>query len=96
MAHKLFPKLLEPITINGHKLRNRVLMGSMHTGLEDSAFFTPNLEPLGRFLARRYVAKHRHIGNIPLFFVAFTFFLYSVLSCYLVYLTEQKEALASL
>jgi len=52
---QIFPKLLEPLTISGHTLRNRVLMGSMHTGLEDSAFFTPDLEPLGKFLAERLV-----------------------------------------
>ena len=30
-----YPHLLEPITIGDLTLRNRVVMGSMHTGLED-------------------------------------------------------------
>ncbi|MDA1371378.1 MAG: NADPH-dependent 2,4-dienoyl-CoA reductase [Proteobacteria bacterium] len=30
-----FPRLLEPLDLGFTKLRNRVLMGSMHTGLED-------------------------------------------------------------
>jgi 2,4-dienoyl-CoA reductase (NADPH2) len=31
-----YPHLLAPITLGGLELRNRVVMGSMHTGLEDS------------------------------------------------------------
>ena len=38
-----FPHLLEPITIGGTTLRNRVVMGSMHTGLEDRAKHLPEL-----------------------------------------------------
>ena len=30
----MFPNLLEPIRVNGQELPNRVMMGSMHTGLE--------------------------------------------------------------
>ena len=30
-----YPHLLSPTTIGGLELRNRVVMGSMHTGLED-------------------------------------------------------------
>jgi 2,4-dienoyl-CoA reductase (NADPH2) len=30
-----YPRLLSPITLGGLELRNRVVMGSMHTGLED-------------------------------------------------------------
>jgi hypothetical protein len=30
-----YPHLLEPITLGDLTLRNRVVMGSMHTGLED-------------------------------------------------------------
>jgi 2,4-dienoyl-CoA reductase (NADPH2) len=33
----VYPHLLAPITIGGLRLRNRVLMGSMHTGLEEAA-----------------------------------------------------------
>ena len=32
----LYPHLLEPLNLGHTQLRNRVLMGSMHTGLEDS------------------------------------------------------------
>jgi 2,4-dienoyl-CoA reductase (NADPH2) len=32
-----YPKLFEPLTINKTTLRNRIVMGSMHTGLEDRA-----------------------------------------------------------
>ncbi len=32
-----FPHLLSPITLGPLELRNRVVMGSMHTGLEDRA-----------------------------------------------------------
>ena len=33
----LYPHLLAPLDLGYTRLRNRVLMGSMHTGLEDSA-----------------------------------------------------------
>jgi 2,4-dienoyl-CoA reductase (NADPH2) len=38
-----YPHLLEPITLGGLTLRNRVVMGSMHTGLEDRAKHLPEL-----------------------------------------------------
>ncbi len=38
-----YPKLLEPLTVSGVTLRNRVVMGSMHTGLEDRARDYPKL-----------------------------------------------------
>ena len=38
-----YPRLLEPITIGNLTLRNRLVMGSMHTGLEDSARYLPEL-----------------------------------------------------
>ncbi|MDT0200363.1 NADPH-dependent 2,4-dienoyl-CoA reductase [Nocardioides sp. AE5] len=38
-----FPHLLDPITIGPLTLRNRVVMGSMHTGLEDFFWSTPKL-----------------------------------------------------
>ena len=38
-----YPHLLEPMTIGGTTLRNRVVMGSMHTGLEDRAKHLPEL-----------------------------------------------------
>ncbi|KQZ76042.1 NADPH-dependent 2,4-dienoyl-CoA reductase [Nocardioides sp. Root151] len=45
-----YPHLLEPITIGSTTLRNRVVMGSMHTGLED-AFW--NLPKLAAYFAER-------------------------------------------
>ena len=38
-----YPHLLEPITLAGTTLRNRVVMGSMHTGLEDRPRHLPEL-----------------------------------------------------
>ncbi|MDQ4053398.1 MAG: NADPH-dependent 2,4-dienoyl-CoA reductase [Actinomycetota bacterium] len=38
-----YPNLLSPITIGSLTMRNRVVMGSMHTGLEDSARQIPEL-----------------------------------------------------
>ncbi|MDN5892924.1 MAG: NADPH-dependent 2,4-dienoyl-CoA reductase [Nocardioides sp.] len=38
-----YPHLLEPITIGATTLRNRVVMGSMHTGLEDGFWDIPKL-----------------------------------------------------
>jgi 2,4-dienoyl-CoA reductase (NADPH2) len=38
-----YPHLLEPITIGDLTLRNRVVMGSMHTGLEDHRWDIPKL-----------------------------------------------------
>lgn len=37
MSHAQFPNLLKPLDLGFTTLRNRVLMGSMHTGLEDRA-----------------------------------------------------------
>ncbi|HEX6485918.1 MAG TPA: NADPH-dependent 2,4-dienoyl-CoA reductase [Nocardioidaceae bacterium] len=45
-----YPRLLEPITVSGTTLRNRVVMGSMHTGLEDRARHLPEL---AAYLAER-------------------------------------------
>ena len=45
-----FPHLFAPITIGGVTLPNRLLMGSMHTGLEDRA---QSFERLARFYGRR-------------------------------------------
>ena len=38
-AVKHFPNLLKPLDLGFTTLRNRVLMGSMHTGLEDGLLF---------------------------------------------------------
>src|SRR5258708_13486652 len=34
-GHALYPHLLKPLDLGFTQLKNRVLMGSMHTGLED-------------------------------------------------------------
>jgi len=46
----MYPTLLSPVSIHGTTLRNRVLMGSMHTGLEDRAADFPKL---ARYFAER-------------------------------------------
>ena len=38
-----YPHLLSPLTVGGTTLRNRVVMGSMHTGMEDRAKHLPEL-----------------------------------------------------
>ena len=39
----IYPKLLSPLDLGFTTLRNRVVMGSMHTGLEDRARDTDRL-----------------------------------------------------
>ncbi|MGO4223549.1 FAD-dependent oxidoreductase [Lysobacter sp. TAF61] len=41
--HPLYPRLFEPLDLGFCTLRNRVLMGSMHTGLEDKTADFPKL-----------------------------------------------------
>ena len=48
--HPQYPNLLEPLDLGFTKLRNRVLMGSMHTGLEDRR---KNIPRLARYFAER-------------------------------------------
>jgi 2,4-dienoyl-CoA reductase (NADPH2) len=50
MSHPDYPTLLSPLQIGHLELRNRVLMGSMHTGLEDRARDYPQL---ARYFADR-------------------------------------------
>src|SRR5262245_44288444 len=38
-----YPNLLSPLDVGGLTLRNRVVMGSMHTGMEDRAKHLPEL-----------------------------------------------------
>ena len=37
MPHSTYPNLLAPLDLGFTQLKNRVLMGSMHTGLEEAA-----------------------------------------------------------
>ena len=54
MTHPVYPNLLEPITLGAGAdaltLRNRVVMGSMHTGLEDHPW---DIDKLAAFFAER-------------------------------------------
>ncbi len=43
MTNASYPHLLAPLDLGFTTLRNRVLMGSMHTGLEDSAKHFPDM-----------------------------------------------------
>ncbi|HEY9306004.1 MAG TPA: NADPH-dependent 2,4-dienoyl-CoA reductase, partial [Mycobacterium sp.] len=45
-----YPNLLSPLDLGFTTLRNRVIMGSMHTGLEDRAHHT---ERLAEYFAER-------------------------------------------
>jgi len=47
---KRYPHLLEPLDLGFVKLRNRALMGSMHTGLEEAK---NGFDRLARFYADR-------------------------------------------
>ena len=42
-ATTAYPSLLSPLEVRGGTLRNRVVMGSMHTGLEDRPWHIPEL-----------------------------------------------------
>ena len=48
--NEFYPNLLQPLDLGFTTLRNRVLMGSMHTGLEDRFF---NIEKLAAYFAER-------------------------------------------
>ena len=45
-----YPHLLKPLDLGFTELRNRVLMGSMHTGLEDRFW---NIHKFARYFAER-------------------------------------------
>ena len=50
MSNQHFPKLLEPLDLGFTQLKNRVLMGSMHTGLEE---MEGGLERMAAFFSER-------------------------------------------
>lgn len=50
MTNQYFPKLLEPLDLGFTQLKNRVLMGSMHTGLEE---MEGGLERMAAFFSER-------------------------------------------
>ena len=49
-THQQFPHLLTPLILPHHRLKNRVVMGSMHTGLEEDK---PDFERLSVFYKKR-------------------------------------------
>ena len=50
MSHPTYPHLLSPLDLGFTKLKNRVLMGSMHTGLEEAP---DGFERMAAFYAER-------------------------------------------
>ena len=48
-----YPNLLKPLDLGFTKLKNRVLMGSMHSGLEEGAYLPGGLKEMGAFFAER-------------------------------------------
>ena len=51
----MYPRLLAPLVLEGtgHTLRNRAVMGSMHTGLEEGEGMSHDMTELAEFFARR-------------------------------------------
>jgi len=47
---RVYPNIFRPLEVNGHVLRNRILMGSMHTGLEE---VRGGFKRLARYYAER-------------------------------------------
>ena len=45
--------LFQPLNLGHTTLKNRVLMGSMHTGLEEPGFFGGSLDEMAAFYAER-------------------------------------------
>ena len=67
-----FPHLLSPITLNGVTLRNRSLMGSMHTGLEETgdwarvaAFYAARARGGAGLIVTGGMAPNREGGVFP-------------------------------
>jgi len=52
MTTRQFPRLLAPLDLGFTTLRNRVIMGSMHTGMEDRFYHYPKLAAFYRERAR--------------------------------------------
>ena len=63
MSH--YPHLLSPLDLGDLTLRNRVVMGSMHTGLEDRAWDAPKLAAYFAERARGGRRPDRHRGLRP-------------------------------
>lgn len=68
----LYPNLLKPLDLGFTKIRNRVLMGSMHTGLEEDK---EGLQKLAAFYEERAKGGVGLIvtgGSLPTFVVDYT------------------------
>ena len=69
MSSELYPNLLKPLDLGFTTLRNRVIMGSMHTGLEEekdglnrmATFFAERAKPVGLGLMKK--GLHTRIRN---------------------------------
>jgi len=55
MSNQRYPHMLEPLDLGFTTLKNRVIMGSMHTGLEDRFW---NMGKMAAYFAERW---HRPI-----------------------------------
>ena len=62
MTHSKYPHLLKPLNLGFTELKNRVLMGSMHTGLEE---VKGGFERMAVFYAER--AKEELLKNDKVF-----------------------------
>ena len=59
-----YSNLLKPLTVSGKTIKNRVLMGSMHTGLEDRAKNYPKLAAYFKERAEGEAGMDRTPGRI--------------------------------
>lgn len=60
----LYPHMLAPLDLGHIVLKNRVLMGSMHTGLEEPALINGNLDDMAAFMAARASAGLQVTGGV--------------------------------
>ncbi|HTN66537.1 MAG TPA: NADPH-dependent 2,4-dienoyl-CoA reductase [Burkholderiaceae bacterium] len=67
MSNENYPLLLSPITVGSHELRNRVIMGSLHTRLENEPDAIPRLAAFYSARARGGVALVITGGTSPNF-----------------------------
>ncbi|KEQ18752.1 NADPH-dependent 2,4-dienoyl-CoA reductase [Endozoicomonas numazuensis] len=71
--HKLYPHLLEPLDLGFTQLKNRVLMGSMHTNLEEhpggyerlAAYFGERAKGGVGLIVTGGIAPNRESGGLP-------------------------------
>ena len=56
-GYEKYPHMLAPLDLGHTVLRNRVLMGSMHTGLEEGGLFSHSLEAYAEYFRERAAGK---------------------------------------